>query len=123
HRAKVGGAGPLARGASRALSGTPAGEDSVRADSPGRQLQTDGKVVSPLTAAAACLTGKLPPTGPEMSGAQGRVLALRAVALSLAGQNASGDSLHHDSAEQPGDFLSDLPRSAARRVPVCRWSA
>ena len=73
-------------------------------------------VVSPLPAAAACLTSPLPPTGHELSGAHRGVLPLRVVSLRLAGQNASGDSLRHDSAEQPGDFLSDLPRNAARRV-------
>jgi hypothetical protein len=61
----------------------------------------------------------IPPlTGREARDATLGLLPTRAFALSLAGQITSRDSLCNGMAEHSLDFLSDLPRSAARRVPL-----
>src|SRR5262249_19198848 len=92
HRAEVGGVGPLARGTSRALSRAPTGQDSIRADSHCRQLQTDGEAAQSPPAAAACLTDVPLPLGREACGAHLALLASRAFLLSFAGKFPSGYS-------------------------------
>ena len=114
HRAEVGRAGPLARGASRALSRAPASQDSIRADGHCGQLQTDGETAWSPPTAAACLTGIPPPLGCEARGAHLGLLATRAYAFKPCGADYFRGVLCSGMAEHSADFLSDLLGTCAR---------